>query len=141
MDDRGLFTNFLICKVGVALVAISLAGAVAAMSSSYGRTIGQEKLADIAEALARAIRSVDGMPGEVHLMRKLPISSRAFEVKIIGIRDKGTQIIRVLAIGEGQVERTIMLMNQVNEGEFELGCDSPTTIRLSKREQINLELV
>lgn len=140
MDGRGLFMDFLACKVGMALAAIALVGAALAMSSSFERTAERDELAEVADTIAQAIRAIDGMPGEVRIARELPSVGRQFGVDIIGTYD-GMQVVRVVIDGRSRVERVVMLRNKLNGGEFGLSRDSPTFVRLTKVDEILLELV
>jgi len=140
MDGRGLFMDFLVCKVGMALAAIALVGAALAMSSSFGRTVERDELKVVADTIAQAIRAIDGMPGEVRIARELPSVRRQFSVDIVGTHD-GMQVVRVIVDGQSRVERVVMLRNKLNGGEFGLSRDCPTSVRLTKVDEIRLELV
>jgi len=140
MDERGLFMDFLVCKVGMALAAIALVGAALAMSSSFERTAERDELAEVADTIVQSIRAIDGLPGEVRITRELPSVERQFGVDIVGTHD-GTQVVRVIVDGQSRVERVVMLRNKLNGGEFGLSRDSPTFVRLTKVDEIRLELV
>ena len=140
MNKRGLFISFIVCKVGMALAAISLIGAALAMSSSFRRTAERDELTTVADALMQAIQTIDGMPGEVRLVRELPAVEQQFWVNIAGTYD-GNQVVHLTIAGQSQVEHVIMLRNKLNGGEFELSCDSPTFVRLTKIDGVCLELV
>ncbi len=141
MDQRGLLADFLVCKIGVALAALALLGAVLTMSSGFERTAEREDLAMLADTIAGAIRTAESMPGEVELRRALPTLARQTEVVIIGEFSEGVQVIRIV-VGSGErVERTLMLRHEVNGGEFSLSHESPSAIRLSKAGEIRLELI
>jgi len=140
MDERGLFIDFLLCKVGVALAAIALVGAALAMSAGFGRTVERDELTTVADTIAQAIQAIDGMPGEVRIARELPSVGRQFEVDIVGTYDD-MQVVRVIVDGQSRAERVVMLRNKLNGGRFELGCDSPTFVRLTKVDEIHMELV
>lgn len=140
MDGRGLFIDFLICKVGVALAAMALVGAVLAMSAGFGRTAERDELTTVADTIAQAIQAIDGMPGEVWIARELPSVGRQFEVDIVGAYDD-VQVVRVIVDGQSRVERVVVLRNKLNDGEFELSRDGPTFVRLTKVDEIHMELV
>jgi hypothetical protein len=140
MDKHGLFISFLVCKVGMAIAAITLIGAALAISSSFERTAERDELTTVADAIAQAIRTIDGMPGEVQIVRELPTVEQQFWVNIVGIYD-GTQVVHMIVAGQSQVERVVMLRNKLNGGEFELSCDSPTFVHLTKIDEVSLELV
>lgn len=140
MNERALLIDFLVCKTGVALAAITLIGAVLAMSSSFERTTERDELTTVADTFVQAVRAIDGMLGEVRITRELPTVERQFWVDIVGTYD-GIQVVRVTIVGKGHIERVVMLRNKINGGEFELSCDSPTFIRLTKVGEIYLELV
>lgn len=140
MDKRGLFVSFLVCKVGIALAVIALIGAALAMSSSFERTAERDELTAVADALTQAIRTIDGVPGEVQIVRELPTVEQQFWVDIVGTYD-GTQIVHMTVAGQSQVERVIVLKNKLNGGEFELSCDNPTFVRLTKISEVCFELV
>jgi hypothetical protein len=138
MNQRGTI-DFLICKVGVALVVVLLVAAVLGMAGSFSRVATRNELGVIADQIGHTLRMIDGMPGEVHLERELPSVEQTFSVTVIGTFSDGTQIIHI-AVGSG-IEHVIMLTNRVNNGEFELSHHSPTAIRLTKTDQIYLELI
>jgi hypothetical protein len=138
MNQRGTI-DFLICKVGVALVVVLLVAAVLGMAGSFSRVATRNELGVIADQIRHTLRIIDGMPGEVQLERELPSVEQMFGITIVGTLSDGTQIIRI-AVG-GRIERVIMLTNKVNNGEFELSRHSPTAIRLTKTDQIYLELI
>ena len=139
MNQRGLLTNFLICKVGVALAALLLVSAVLGMSGSFARVTERDDFERVANSIGCALRTIDGIPGEVQLERKLPSTGRIFGLTITGTYSNGAQVIRI-GVG-GRVERVVMLAKQVNGGEFKLSHKSPTAIRLTKTDQIHLELI
>lgn len=140
MNQSGL-SSFLVCKVGVAFAVVSLMGAALVTSLSAKRTAEQEDLGIVADTVMGAIQITDGLPGEVELERKLPIIGQQFEIKIIGERQGSWQTVRVLITAQTQVERTIMLTNEVNGGEFELSRSNPVLLRVRKLDGIQLELV
>jgi len=140
MNKRGLLISFLVCKVGMALAAISLIGAALAMSSSFRRTAERDELTTVADVLMQAVQTIDGMPGEVHLVRELPAVEQQFWINLTGTYD-GTQVVHLTIAGQNQVERVIMLRNKLNGGEFALSCDIPTIVRLTKINEVYLELV
>ena len=141
MNQRGLLADFLICKVGVALAALALLGAVLAMVSTAGRETERGELAVTADTIISAIRAAEGLPGEIEIERTLPALLRQVNVTIIGTRGNGTQMIRVLANSEGQVERALILVTEVNGGEFKLARENPSAIRVRKADSIQLELI
>lgn len=140
MNGRGLFLDFFVCKVGVVLAAIALIGAVIVMSSSSGRTIERGEMTAVADTITQAIRAIDGMPGEIQITSELPSVSLQFRVEIVGTYDN-LQVVRVIIDGQSQVERVFLLREKINGGVFELSCDSPTLIRLTKVDEISLELI
>ena len=141
MNQRGLLADFLMCKIGVALAALALLGAVLTMSSGFKRVTEREDLAMLADTIAGAIRTVESMPGEVELRKALPALTQQSEVVITGEFSEGIQIIRIVVDSGERVERTLMLNHEVNGGEFSLGLESPTVIRLSKAGEGRLELI
>jgi len=140
VDKKGLST-FLVCKIGVAFAVISLMGAALVTSLSAKRTAEQEDLEIVADAVLGSIQIADSVPGEVALERKLPTIGQQFEVKIIGERQGNWQAVRVLITAQTRVERTILLTNEVNGGEFEQSRINPMLLRLRKLNGILLELV
>lgn len=140
MGERGLLIDFLICKIGVALAAITLIGAALAMSLSFKRTVERDELTTVADTLVQAVRAIDGMPCEVWITHELPTVEQQFLINIVGTYDD-MQAVRVTIVGKNHVERVAMLRNKLNGGKFELSCDSPTFIRLTKASEIYLELV
>lgn len=141
MDQDGLLADFLVCKIGAALAALALLSAVLTMSSGFMHTAEREDLAMLADTIAGAIRTAERMPGEFELRRVLPVLAQQTEVVIIGEFSDGIQVIRiVVGLGE-RVERTLMLVHEVNGGEFSLSHESPSVIRLSKAGGIRLELI
>lgn len=138
LNERGYLTDFLICKVGLALVAVVLIGAVLWMSQSSNRVASRGDLEMVADDIEHALGAIDGMRGEVKLVRELPSIGQTFDVSISGTRKDGIQII---CITVGDVEHVLMLEGIVNGGEFELHRHSPTSIHLTKGEQISLELI
>jgi hypothetical protein len=132
--------DFLFCKVGIAIAAMALVGATLEMSSSFGRIVARDELTVVADTIAQAIRSIDGIPGEVRIARELPPLGRQFWVDIVGTHDD-MQVVRVIVDGQSRIERVIVLRNKLNGGEFELSCDGPTSVRLTKVDEICLELV
>ncbi len=141
MDQSGLLADFLVCKIGVALAALALLGAVLTMSSGFMRTAEREDLAMLADTIAGAIRTAERMPGEFELRRVLPVLAQQTEVMIIGEFSEGIQVIRIV-VGPGErVERNLILDHEVNGGEFSLSHESPSVIRLSKAGGIRLELI
>ena len=141
MNQRGLLADFLMCKVGVAFAALALLGAVLAMVSTAGREAERGELAMTADAIIGAIRAAEGLPGEVEIERALPALLRQVNVTIIGTRGNGSQMIRVLVDSEGQVERALILVTEVNGGEFKLTRENPSAIRVCKASSIRLELI
>jgi hypothetical protein len=140
MDGRGLFLDFLVCKVGVALAAIALIGSVLVMLSSSGRTIERGEMTAVADTITQAIRAIDGMPGEIQITSELPSVGSQFLVEIVGTYDN-MQVVRVIIDGQSHVERVFLLREKINGGVFELSRDSPTLIRLAKVDEISLELI
>ena len=141
MDQRGFLTDFLVCKIGVALAALTLLGAVLTMSSGFKRTTEREDLAMLADTISWTIRTAERMPGEVELRKVLPTLARQTEVVITGEFREGMQIISIVVGSGEQVERTLMLDHEVNGGEFSLCHKSPSVIRLCKAGGIRLELI
>ncbi len=141
MDYHGLTSGFFVCKIGVALAAMSLIGAALVTSSSAKNTAEREELGAVADAIADAIRTADGLPGEVRLERRLPITHHQFNVEIAGTRDGTTQVVRVRVIAAESVERTLMIANRLEGGTFGLSRGAPTMLRLHKLDGISLELV
>ena len=141
MDQRGLLADFLVCKIGVALAALALLGAVLTMSSGFKRTAEREDLAMLADTIAGAIRTAESMPGKIELRRALPTIAHQTEVTIIGELNQGIQVIRVIVESQGRVERTLMLSHEVNGGEFSISHESPSAICLSKTGGVRLELI
>lgn len=141
MNQHGLLMDFLFCKIGVALAAISLIGASMAMSSSFQRETGRDELAAVGDTIARAIFAADAMPGEVQLVRELPPLRQQFRITIVGARSDGMQVVHVLVDGRSQDRRVIMVGNKVNGGEFEFSYSNPSIVMVSKNEQIFLGLV
>jgi hypothetical protein len=140
MDGRGLFLDFVVCKVGVALAAIALISAVLVMSSSSGRTIERGEMTAVADTITQAIRAADGMPGEIQITSELPSVGFQFCVEIVGTYDN-MQVVRVIIDGQSYVERVFLLREKINGGTFELSRDNPTLIRLAKVDEISLELI
>lgn len=140
MDGRGLFLDFMVCKIGVALAAIALIGAVLVMSSSSGRTIERGEMTAVADTITQAIRVVDSMPGEIQITSELPLVGFQFLVEIDGTYDN-IQVIRLIIDGQNHVERVFFIREKINGGAFELRSDSPTLIRLTKVDEIALELI
>jgi len=140
MDGRGLFLDFMVCKVGVALAAIALICAVLVMSSSSGRTIERGEMTAVADTITQAIRAIDGMPGEIQITSELPSVGFQFCVEIVGTYDN-TQVVQVIIDGQSHVERVFLLREKINGGTFELSRDNPTLIRLAKVDEISLELI
>ena len=141
INERGLLADFLVCKIGVALVALALLGAVLTMSLGFKRTAEREDLAMLADTIAGAIRAVERMPGEVELRRALPTIAHQTEVTIIGELNQGIQVICIIVESQERVERTLMLGQKVNGGEFSISRESPSTINLSKTGRVRLELI
>ena len=140
MDRRGVLSDFLVCKIGVALAVLALLGAVLGMSSSFKRTAEKEDLTTLADTIAGAIRTSESLPGEVELRRELPVTTQT-EVTIIGERSGEEQVIRIIVKSQARVEHTLILATRVNGGEFTLSHESPSAIRLSKMGEIQLELI
>lgn len=141
MDDRGMLTSFLVCKIGVALAALAFLGIILSVHASIGRLAEREELAQLADAIAGAIKEIDSLPDEAEMQRDLPAIPQQFEVVVTGERSGGIQVIRVSIIADGEVERVLMLANQVNEGEFTLTVKNPSIIHLTKAGTILLELI
>ncbi len=95
----------------------------------------------LANTISEAIRAVDSMPGEIEMKRVLPSITHQTKVTIIGELNQGTQIISILVESQERVERILMLSQKVNGGEFSIIQESPSTIRLSKTDWIQLELI
>jgi len=140
MEERGL-ADFLACKVGMALAAFALASAIVTMSSGAQRTSERDELIGAADSIGSAIRMIDGLPGEVKLVRELPTVKQQFRVTIVGARDGGAQKIQIEAFGRDHVELLMMLKNVVNGGNFHLNRWNPTHVRLTKSNEIHLELI
>ena len=140
MDKKGLST-FLVCKIGVAFAVISLMGAALVTSLGAKRATEQEDLEIVADAILGSIQIADSVPGEVELERKLPTIGQPLEVKIVGERQGSWQAVRVSITAQTRVERTILITNEVNGGEFEQSQSNPTLLRLRKLNGILLELV
>ena len=141
MNDRGLLADFLACKIGLALAALTILGVVLSMYASFGRLGEREGLKQVADAITGAIETADALPGEAEVRRGLPASTQQLEVLVAGERNGGTQIIRIRIIAEAEVERVLMLSSEVNGGEFVLRVKNPQEIRLRKAGAIRLELV
>ena len=141
MDDRGLLTSFLICKIGVALAALAFLVIILSMHASVGRLAEREDLTQLADAIAGAIKEIDSLPGEAEMQRDLLTIPQQFEVVVTGERSSGIQVIRVNVIAEGEAERVLMLTNQVNGGEFTLTMKNPSIIHITKAGTIQLELI
>lgn len=141
MNRNGLLMDFIFCKIGVALAAISLIGASMAMSSSFERWAGRDELAMVGDTIARAIFMADAIPGEVQLARELPSLRQQFKVTIVGVRSDAVQVVHILVDGRSQDGRVIMVRNKVNGGEFELSYSNPSVVRVGKNDRIYLELV
>lgn len=141
MDDSGLLTSFLVCKIGVALAALAFLGIILSMQASVGRLAEREDLTQVADAIAGAIKAIDSLPDEAEIQRNLPAISQQFEVVMTGKRSSGMQVLRVHVIADGEVERVLALTNQVNEGEFTLTMKNPSTIHLTKAGVIQLRLI
>ena len=141
MNHRGLLADFLVCKVGVAFAALALLGAVLAMTSTARREAERKELAMTADAIIGAIRAAESLPGEIEIERTLPALLQHVNVTIVGTRGNGIQMIRVLVSSEGQVERALILVTEVNGGEFKLVCENPSAIRVCKASSIRLELI
>lgn len=80
MDDSGLLTSFLVCKIGVALAALAFLGIILSMQASVGRLAEREDLTQVADAIAGAIKAIDSLPDEAEIQRNLPAISQQFEV-------------------------------------------------------------
>lgn len=141
MNERGLLASFLVCKVGVALAALAFIGAALSMYASIERLAEREDLAQLADVIASAIETADSMPGEAELQRDLPMTTQQFEVIVVGERGSGLQVIRIRVIAEDEVERVLILANQVNGGEFTFTNKNPREIHIRKTDTIQLELV
>ncbi len=141
MNDQGLLASFLLCKIGVALAALAFLGVALSMHASLGRLAEREDLTQLADAIAGAIEAADSLPGEAEMWRGLPAVPQQFEVVVTGERGSGVQVVRVHVIAEDEVERVLMLTNQVNGGEFTLTMKNPREIHLRKADAIQLELV
>lgn len=139
MDDRGL-AGFILCKIGVALAATALIGAVFSMYAGFGRVSGREELERVADTIESAINTLDSLPGEVEMRRNLPELTRQFEVMMTGQRIDEGQIVRVRVIAETEVERLLVLSSEVNGGEFALAVKNPGEIRLTKSSSVLMEL-
>lgn len=140
VEDRGL-AGFLVCKIGVALAAVTFLGAVLSMYASLGRIAGRDELGRIADAIAGAVETSDSMPGEVEMVRDLPKLTDQFDVMIVGERSGGVQTVRVRVSAEAEVERVLTLSSEVNGGEFTLTAKNPMKIHLRKFGAIQLELI
>ena len=140
MNQRGVLTDFFLCKIGVALAALALLGTAFGMSSSLKRTAERGGLTMLADTIEGTIRMVERLPGEVELRKKLPTTGWA-EVTIVGERSGETQMVHITVGSEGQIERTLILTTEVNGGRFMLSRESPGAIHLSKAGKIQLELV
>lgn len=141
INERGVLADFFACKIGVALVALALFGAVLTMSLGFKRTAEREDLATLADTIVGTIRTAESMPGKVELRRTLPTIAHQTKVTIIGELNQGIQVIRVIVESQERVERTLMLDHEVNYGEFSISHESPSAICLSKTGEIRLELI
>ncbi len=141
MNERGLLTSFLVCKVGVTLAAMVLLCAVFSMYAGIGRVAEREDLAQVADAVAGAIEAADSIPGEMEMRRSLPAIPQQFELVVTGEQGCGVEVVRVRVIAEEEVERVLMLMNPVNGGEFTLAAKNPSEIHLVKSDAIQMEVV
>lgn len=141
MDDRGLISGFIVCKIGVALAALVFLGAILSMYSSMERLAGREELEQAAGAIASAIEAADSMPGEVEMWLGLPAISQEFEVLVVGERNGEVQMICMRVVAGPEVERVLVLSSQVNSGEFKLTVKNPRQVHLRKAGTIQLELV
>lgn len=141
MNDRGLMAGFLICKVGVALAVFAFIGIALSMHSRLGRLSEQERLNQVADAIAGAINAADALPGEAEMSRKLPAIAQEFEVMMTGERNGGVQVVSVRLIAGIEVERVLTLSSEVNGGEFTVTVKNPREIHFVKSGTIQLELV
>jgi len=141
LDERGSLSIFLVCKVGVALVVLSLIGVALASYSSAQRTAEREELEIVADSIIGAIRTADSLPGEVRLERRLPNTHQQFEVEVLGSYTGNFQSVRIRVSANESVEKTLVLMRRLNSGAFEMRRSMPTMLRLQKSGGISLELI
>jgi len=141
VNERGVLTSFLVCKIGVAFAGLAFLGVILSIHASIGRLAEREELAQVADAIAGAIKEIDFLPSKAEMWRSLPVTSQRLEVVVIGERSSGIQVIRVNIIADGEVERVLMLTNQVNGGDFTLTIKNPSIIHLTKAGTIQLELI
>lgn len=136
-----MLADFLVCKIGVALAALALLGAVLTMSLGFKCTAERKDLAMLADTISGAIRAIDSMPGEIEMRRALPTIAHQTKVTIIGELNQGIQVIRILVESQERVERTLMLGQKINGGEFSISHESPSTIHLIKTGWVQVELI
>jgi len=126
-------------KVGAGFVALALVGAMLVTNVGFTKEAGRGELEAVVDEIARALAEVDGLQSEVRLVLELPRVGSPFELVISGTREN-IQIIRISARSNRQVERRLLLTDEVNQGNFELKATSPSLITILKRGRITLEL-
>ena len=141
MEDRGASATFLLCKIGIAFAAVAFVGFALSMYAGSTRFAERRDLETVAMTIAHTIEEVDDFPGEPELRRELPASAQQFEVLITGELKDGLQIVQVRVTSAFEVERSLIISNIVNGGDFWLSMKNPHEIVVKKSGTIALGLV
>ena len=141
LDSRGTLAGFLISKIGVAVAAFALIGMALSMRAGSSRFNERRQLEQVANTIARALESVDGLSGEIELRRNLNVGNLQLEVTLSGWRENDLQLIRVEVSSAVKIERVLILQASANGGDFRLSAKNPERVIVRKVNEIEVELV
>ena len=141
MDNHGTLSGFLTGKIGIAVAAMALIGIASSMLATSNRFTERQELDRVADAIADAIKSADGFPGEVELRRQLSVNGLQLEVSLTGQWQDNLQRIRIRVASKIGIEKLLVVQTAVNGGNFRLLVKNPVEIVVRKTEGIEIWLI
>ncbi|MFN4132762.1 MAG: hypothetical protein ACK4GQ_00090 [Candidatus Hadarchaeales archaeon] len=131
MNERGTVEEFLAVKMAVLIASIIFISSAVSFSTAFQRQSSSEELEAVANAIARALRDCERIPGDAELFRSLPEISQSFKVSIEGNLEK-QQKISIIVSGKENVSRGVLLEEKVNGGNFSMVAENPKGLRIIK---------
>lgn len=140
LDERGFSPDFLLCKVGVALVVIALVGITLTLNDWTVRSAERQRLERLTDEIVNTIEKIDGLPGQGEIRCALLPIAGEFEVSMTGELNGNLQLVRVKVISGVQIERLLTPHTMVNNGGFWISVKNPSKIVAKKSDKITVEL-
>ncbi len=140
MEDVGASAGFLICKLGVAFVAIACFGCALSLASATTRFAEAQDLEVAAETILRAVERIESYPAGSELRRSLPAQAGNYEITITGEFENGLQLLQVEVRAGASVSRSLVMSTAVNGGDFSILRKNPSELIVQKRAEISAEL-